>query len=285
MPPKKQKRVPTRDYAEDGEIDVRTLAVDMLALLKRVHRERAKHLKLLRRAEDRHPCIKMPVRQMRMDNNIFGLLRQLFYDDHPIEYGPGSDPSLERHAVGRAFEDYIAKGLFKGYMTPVKSTLQALFLHMPNTKATHLPVYGAPGRPDRPVGTVRGCGLPDHSPNSQCWRWGMQQHFNLLNIHSITFPADGEQQLEKGDLNLDQTDLQRQVNDLKQATREFEITTKGDLAHIQKTLAHPDEEIAVSIERELMSPTMEPWYGDIVRILLFGNKALLGMSKAAIRRA
>lgn len=74
------------------------------------------------------------LRQMRMANNMFGLARQLFYEDHPIDYGPGSDPSLERHAVGRAFEDYIANGLSKGYRRPPAPTLQPLFLHMPNTK-------------------------------------------------------------------------------------------------------------------------------------------------------
>ncbi|KAB5549643.1 P-loop containing nucleoside triphosphate hydrolase protein [Coniochaeta sp. 2T2.1] len=74
------------------------------------------------------------LKQMRMATNMFGLAQKLFYADHPIAYGSGTDPSLECHAVGRAFEEYFAKGLFKNFRGATKGTLQPIFLHMPDTK-------------------------------------------------------------------------------------------------------------------------------------------------------
>jgi hypothetical protein len=73
--------------------------------------------------------------QMRMANDMFGLAQELFYGDHRIAYGPGSDPSLESHVVGRQFEEFLGQCPFKGYKRPPSSTLQPIFLHMPNTRA------------------------------------------------------------------------------------------------------------------------------------------------------
>jgi hypothetical protein len=74
------------------------------------------------------------LQQMRMANDMFGIPQKLFYDDHRIVYGPGSDPALDTHAVGREFEKYLAQGKFKGYRGPTKGTLQPIFLHMPKTR-------------------------------------------------------------------------------------------------------------------------------------------------------
>lgn len=74
------------------------------------------------------------LRQMRMATDMFGLAQKLFYADHIIGYGPGSDPSLERHAAGRAVENYLANRPLKGYQRPPDGKLLPVFLHMPKTR-------------------------------------------------------------------------------------------------------------------------------------------------------
>jgi hypothetical protein len=74
------------------------------------------------------------LQQMRMANDMFGLAQKLFYNDHQLGYGPGSDPSLDSHAVGHSFEKFLSEGKFKGYQAPPPGKLLPMFLHMPNTK-------------------------------------------------------------------------------------------------------------------------------------------------------
>jgi hypothetical protein len=77
------------------------------------------------------------LRQLRMAKNMFHLAQKLFYKDHVLQYGPGTDPSLECHAAGIALEKYIAGRGLKHYKACKEGVLLPVFLHVPDLVCEH----------------------------------------------------------------------------------------------------------------------------------------------------
>jgi hypothetical protein len=76
------------------------------------------------------------LQQLRMCKGMFDLANKLFYTDYDkMPYGAWSDPSNDSHAIGVAFEKYLASRHFKQPLAPsLAGSLLPVFLHMPNTK-------------------------------------------------------------------------------------------------------------------------------------------------------
>ncbi|KAM7187998.1 hypothetical protein V8F20_010733 [Naviculisporaceae sp. PSN 640] len=73
--------------------------------------------------------------QLRMCNDQFGLARRLVYKDiDGFHYGPSSDPSLDLHAMGRDFENFLVNvKKFPGLKASPAGTIQPVFMHVPGS--------------------------------------------------------------------------------------------------------------------------------------------------------
>ncbi|KAH8894849.1 hypothetical protein GQ53DRAFT_820525 [Thozetella sp. PMI_491] len=72
--------------------------------------------------------------QLRMCRGMFDLASTLVYGDLGVSYGPGSDPALPQHALGRAFEDYLVNvRKFDGLKPSRDGTLEPVWMHTPGT--------------------------------------------------------------------------------------------------------------------------------------------------------